>query len=247
MLGRRVFALMLAVAAGFGTTTAKAQVVLTGAVLFNCDNTGMFGGGFWNTLGGDGAFNLYLTAANSGNGGAFINSGNGAGASIAIPLGAGSHQFSMFGNVGSFNSHDALNLFFGGDNFNPAISVFAEVDFDPPAGFPAFGANSSPFTYALDFTHVPAAGTLSAVVGGTLVVLTDFHWSDPAVLGLDRVSAHDNVLDGTFDSVGSFTLFIAPVPEPHAVFALGLAAVALFGCHRRGKLSLKQKSRNRLV
>src|SRR5688500_15934020 len=76
---------------------------LTGAMLFSAHSNGQYSSEhYWNTRGPNDGANLYLTQANSGVNGAFLNSGDGAGTSINIDLSApGSYQFHFFGNAGT--------------------------------------------------------------------------------------------------------------------------------------------------
>src|SRR5262245_23215756 len=68
---------------------------LSGAIHFSSDSAGApFGGQIWNTHGGDFIFNLYFSTTSDGST-PFLNSGDGAAASINIPLAAGTTTLFM--------------------------------------------------------------------------------------------------------------------------------------------------------
>lgn len=213
---------------------ASADVALTGLIEFSTDATGASSGGsIWNTRGGDSFFNLYVTGANSGIGGGFVNDGDAAGAGINLALSPGTSQFFIFGEPGADIGHFALNLFFNGNNSAPGISTFAATNTSTSPPPPSFSADGSPSTLALDASTAAGAGTLSFTSGGTTVALTAYEWSAPAVETLDRVSAFNNVPSGVDDFVGSFTLQVSTVPEPTSVVMLAGGAVVFLGYGRR--------------
>ncbi len=150
---------------------ATADVVLTGLGQFSAASSGAAGSQFWNTLGGDGNFNLYVIASSDIDG-PFINSGNAAAASVNLPLTVGTHEFTIYGQPGSAASHAGLNLFFN-DAVPPAISVLA------PHNSSTIAPNFSSSTRSLTSTIVAAAGTLSFTVDNLTVSLTDYIWSSP--------------------------------------------------------------------
>jgi hypothetical protein len=223
-------------------TPSKANAgFLTGAVQFSTDSNGTFSGGqVWNTFADIGVFNLYVTQANSGINGAFLNSGNTNPATrIHVELSApGTYTFYMFGQPGFSVSHFGLNLFFNSDDVNPGISVFAPLTTTTVAN-PPFSANSSSSTPrlqdSLSLPFVSAAGTLVFSDGATNVRLTDYGWSDPAVKILNRVQAFNNTPDGVNDFVGHFTLEVTAVPEPGSLtlFCIGAVSLASYGWRRR--------------
>jgi hypothetical protein len=215
---------------------AHADLVLSGLIGFSADSTGAASeGNFWNTLGPPDdtidRFNLYVTQPNTGIVGPFLNSGNGSGTSISVPLSPGNFQFFIFGTeVRALPfSFAGLNLFFNGNNAMPGISVFAPVDESPSPPVPAFAANNSPLTADLTSLTTPGAGTLAFTAGGLLVRLTGYRFSVPTVEDLDRISPYIDAPDGFADLVGSFTVQVTVVPEPSSIICFGLGMVSLVG------------------
>ena len=145
-----------------GLSPAFAVPVLSGLVVHNSSSNGSYDGvalSRWNTLGNEThTSNLYVIAGSDFNG-TFINSGNGDAASISIPLALGDNTFSLLGREGFDAPYHTMNLFFGGANTTPLISVFGAAQTD--ATIPGFAATSSPNTYGLNAETLPGAGTLS--------------------------------------------------------------------------------------
>ncbi len=217
-----------------GVLRANADSTLTGAILFSADSSGAASGfESWNTLGGDGIYNLYVTTGELGD--PFINSGNSALTSISIPLSPGTHTFSIFGERATQGaiSHYGLNLFFNG-SASPDLSVFAPRTTSSTPPYAAFTANSSANTFKLDTSPVPAAGTLSYVFSGQIITLTGFFWAAPeTVFGMDRVSPANNAPSGIGDYVGQFTVSVTAVPEPTVAALLAAGLFLLAGRKRK--------------
>ena len=122
---------------------------LTGLTEFTTNGSGAWplGGASYNTHGGDGAWNVYVTAPNSGPNGAFLNSGNAAGASLNVDISApGTYTFYFYGQ-GTTLATAGLNLFFNGalPQSAPGISAFGAVN---GTSFSANGASSTlPLSY----------------------------------------------------------------------------------------------------
>ena len=221
-----------------------AGAVLTGLIEFSTDDSGAISGNpqVWDTQRDWRFYNLYVTQANTGLGGSFLNHGDGPETSISLELIPGTYNFWMFGAPYIDVDYFALNLFFDNDNTNPAISVFAPVNRSSSPPFPAFQANNSTSTWALDLSApngwiVPGAGTLSTTDRHLMITLTDYRWSAWDVYNLDRVSPGNDVPDGAADFVGTFTLHVAAVPEPCALtvwWVLGASGFTV-GCRRRRK------------
>jgi PEP-CTERM motif len=212
---------------------SAAATTLSGLTQFSTDANGNAAGGqLWNTLGGDGIFNLYVAPGPIAANNAFVNHGNAALVSIDIPLAIGANTFSIFGEPGSDTGHAALNLFFNGNPNIPGISVFAATR--TGALEPSFVANGGS-TLALGaggFVGVPGANTLSFVDGANTITLTDYFWATPSVNNLDRVSAFNDSPSGASDFIGQFTLTVSgptQVPEPStlALFGVGLVGVTV--------------------
>lgn len=225
------------------TITTKASAgVMTGALQFSTNNSGALSGGqVWNSLGGDGTFNLYVTQANSGINGAFLNSGNtNPAARINVDLSTpGTYMFHTFGQPGTIQSFFGLNLFFDSDDVNPGISVFAAVDTPLSPPYPSFSANSSSTLNLQNNAPSAGAGTLVWSDGTVNVTLTDYRWSQPDVENLDRIQGLNNVPGAGNDFVGHFTLEVTSVvPEPSSLTLLGLSALSMGGyalLRRRGR------------
>lgn len=210
----------------------------TGAILFGTDSSGNYqsspgANNAWNTLGGDAPYNLYLTLN-----GSALNTGNGAGASINVPLVAGQTYQIGFAVEQPLAAEFGLNLFFDGDNTNPGISALMTYTLGccgPPAIFQANTAANTPDLTALSL--VPGAGTLVLRSGGLRVELTDA--TILPTLG-SYTSAYSEIpdLNGP-DSTGVFTLAVTnDVPEPSSLVLL-IAPVLAVGftikSTRRGK------------
>lgn len=216
---------LLAPAAG------RAQT-LTDLVLFRTDAGGASIAEGWNTRGGDFVSNLYLRAPG---GGAFVNSGNGANAGVALDLSApGDYAFDFFAEnaIGAAGVTTlGLNLFFNDVAATPRISAFGSQG----GGFSANSASTS----APNFAAVPGAGTLAWTTGAVQVSLIGFSFQTAAST-TNLVSQYDNVPGGGNDVAGTLTLRVAPagaatVPEPGtlALFAPPLLVGALAVGRRR--------------
>jgi hypothetical protein len=204
---------------------------------------GIVDAAFSNTYGGDTySSNIYLVNGLPpiSLGGSFLNSGNltTVPTRIMIDLSTpGIYSFTGFadtsgGDVSVFD-HWGLNLFFGGDDVHPGISVFGQPNLIGPDNHPAFAPNLNAVTATLDpptMGNTPGAGSLSFSDGSTIITLSDYRLSGASVFGVDRVSQFDLGANGVSDAIVEFTLSVTsvPVPEPSSLIsaALGLAALA---------------------
>lgn len=223
----------------FIAAPAWADTVLSGLVEFQTDSTGKkIDPHAWNTLAGDGLWNLWVEK-----GGVWQNGPSDAQAGISISLADGDHTFVLYGNSAvdalGTDTHWGLNLFFGGDNANPRISVFAPLDTTSP-GVPAFQANGGNPTRRLDASDVPGAGTLSFTDGATTVALIDYWWSYPDVRNVDLADPYVLGSDGRYDYTGQFTLRVqterastSTVPEPATSALLAMVVTGVVAAHRR--------------
>lgn len=210
------------------------QIFLTGLLQQGTGTNGQTAGSpIWNTLGNEVSFaNIYLTQPNAGYTAPLINSGNGANASISVPLTQGTYQFYFF-TMGFWDNNPGqygLNLFFNGDNTNPGIAAFSSAGVGS-----ATPVQSGLNTLSLDGDNgnqVPAPGALTYTANGLSVTLTGYGFGQPGVFGgpaLDRVGNLDSQPDGYLDSVGFFDLTVAPVPEPSTLAIACVAALLFFG------------------
>lgn len=214
---------------------AEAAPVLTGGVLFNATPSGAYDGSGvrWNTLGGDGLFNLYFQDAVTL---AWVNSGNTvASTALNVTMSPGTFLYNIFGEPGLVPAQGSvgLNLFFNGAAAVPSISavnVFGGVGSPSP--------NASPSTLQLNGSStVAGANTLSFTQDGLIVTLNVFSWNRSGTFA-NVVSGFDNVpsSNGTIDFLGSVRLDVrtqsSEIPEPGS-WSLVLCAGLLFLVRRR--------------
>ena len=209
-------------------TQSGKSTTLTGAALFDVNAAGNAGTQFWNTLGGDAFRNLYLVEPPLN---IFVNSGNGPGASLNVPLTAGVNYVFIYWAQPGTGTNFGLNLFFNGDSSSPRISGLV------PGNSTSFTVNSSASTKRLDGTNVAAAGTAMFVDGGTSITLAAF--TNFASL-TDRVQDLDNSPGGGPDFTGFITLSVTEVPEPGtaalSATALTLAMLAVCALKPAGRV-----------
>ena len=196
---------------------------LTGVKAFSAnDLKGAANNRSWfDTVGGNWDFNLYLTEANTGIDGAFLNQGDGASASINIPLNLGTYSFWMY-SVGVTDSNWGLNLYFDSDQTSPKITGISSLKTNSTD--PAFFANpasSVPVLSSTTLTQSPKS--LVYQTNGAYITLSSYFFAAPSVFQKNRVSAHDSIPDSSMNSVSFMTLTVSSVPEP-STYALGLIA-----------------------
>lgn len=206
-------------------SSAQAQS-LTDITLSRLNGSGNTINEGWNTRGGDSISNLYLL-----NGITPVNAGNGSGASIAIDLSTtGTYTFGFFGENVNNNTVPELsiNLFFNSNAANPRISAFGL----PGGGFsPHGGTGNTP-----PFSSVAGANSLSFDNNGLRITLTNFSYDTDS--GADQVNSFINTPNGLGDTVGTFTLNVAPivvVPEMSPLALLALGSIVGGICYRRKK------------
>jgi hypothetical protein len=230
---RIVRTLALVVVALLMAFAASAQPTLTGMVEFSTNSAGSaFLNQVWNTLGFDATWNLYVIPGAIG--GTFVNTGDGAGMSISIPLAPGTHTFALHGDFSETTvQYMGLNLFFAGDNTNPRISVFGADGLI--GGTPTGGS-----TYTLAGAPTPGANSVSFTADGYRVTLSEFLYRGN-FSALDRVSPHSDSANARNDNLVTFTLtveFVGAVPtlSTAGIAALGLlvAAAAFVALRRLG-------------
>jgi PEP-CTERM motif len=181
----------------------------------------------WNTRGLDSTgFNLYLS---TNDGASFINSGNGAGASINLPLALGDNTFFFFGSA-NFDATLALEIMLNGtDSSNPTISAVT-TDGALATDHTAYSGTA----YRNDLSTTVGSGTLnSGLFGLNVVSLKSFSYKTNTPTR-NLVSLYDLGADGFNDTYGSFTLTLGPAaPEPGTLGLLGLGIVAGIAARRR--------------
>ena len=211
--------LVLAICATFVSFGSVSAATLTGATLFTSNSQGLTNLETWNTLGGDLIFNLYLL-----NGVTPVNTGNGAGASISIPLILpGNYTFAYRAQPAlQTPTHFGLNLFFGGDGNTPGISAVVG------ANSSNFAANSSLLTNRLNGLPIaPGAGTLVYNEGDIRVTLTALSQERAGGNTVGGYTSTPGLLGGN-DFRGSFTLQVeTPEPSTYLMFGMGLVGLAV--------------------
>jgi hypothetical protein len=224
-IARRTFRLTVLAGTLLVAASSASALSLTGAFVFQTDSTGDAKADpvRFRTRGGDSIFALYLMDESSG---LFINGPGYFDATINISLSAGTYTFLGFGDSAQLDPlFFGLNLFFNGDNFNPAISAFAAINSTE------FSVNADDRTRPLsDSPYVPGAGTVVFADSEMTATLTEFEWNFPA--GVDSVGSGSIGANGRDDWTGKFTLVVTEggvIPEPSAMalVSLGLAGIAL--------------------
>jgi hypothetical protein len=217
--------------------TARAASI-TGLIVFDTDSSGNRAvTRAWNTNGGDGIYNIYMTDTTFG--GAFVNADDDANTSLNYALTPGAYQFYMYGEATASDPYYGLNLFFDGDNTNPGISAFAQANTDPadaPA-YPAISANGAANTPdLLNNGGQSGANTLVYNDGSVIVTLTDYWFSNANVRSENRVQAFDETAGGGLDLTGAFAVTVTAVPEPSTASLLALGLVGIAAMRRRTAL-----------
>ena len=204
---------------------SAASVQLTDITVFSADSTGTFvQEQVWETRPNEN-FVAWLQQGESG--GPFLTGPTSANAQPNISLLSGANGFRLLASQALSHTDRifGINLFFN-NSLTPSISAYGSMrtNSSQPS---SFVADSSTFTPATDWSPnhhaIPAAGTLSCVIGNQQITLTDFFWADPSVYGLDSVGQYTTGPDGALDYVGGINLSVTTVPEPSSCTLLVLA------------------------
>jgi hypothetical protein len=162
-------------------------------------------GDYWNTLGGDHSWDLWL--ALNPDGSSPINGPSDSQAAISVPLEAArAYTFYMFGASNGLFNFGGLNLFFEGDNSTPGISVFG------PVNSLAFAPNASS-TYTLAVTPVNGASTVTHSAAGVVVALTEYNWNTPATPPGNVCQPYSFTQGAQGCFFGSFSLRVFPAAD----------------------------------
>lgn len=186
----------------------RGEPKLTGATLYSADPGGVpLGISLWNTVGGDGIFNVYFFEG-SFDAPVFLNRGDlTTSAALKWPMGPGEVELGFAAST-TPHGYVGLNLYFGTNR----ISAFRAVDHSSvfwvlPSDTPTFGLSGIE----------KGSGTLSVRVEDLVVTLLDFTLDLPP---RDRVGDFDANPDGAPDTVGHIRLRVDAKPEVSLVIEI---------------------------
>lgn len=197
------------------TTAAHAAVKLTALTINSTDANGKIqgvGAHRFKTTQHGGQPAIFLIPGDDSTA-AIINGPNTAKNNIDIPLTAGTHTYTILAE--SANSYKWTNYsiqFFFDLAQAPQISALAPLNTTSTLFFPPFTANKES-TENLAGYPVKTNGTLVYKSGNVEVKLTAFHFSQPELFNIDRVSPFEVRSDRVLDYVGQFTLEVTAPPE----------------------------------
>ncbi len=213
---------------------ASAQFRLTGLTVYNATSNGTANGGFWNSVGGDFPFNVYLFTGTT-TAPTFLTSGDTL-ASVApnVTLATGTNTLN-FVTATSPAEYFGLNFYFNDNNNTNRITAVVR-NTGSGGGFAQVASGVS--TYGLpNNSNVSSANSLSFTTGGQTVTLTGL---TIATGSADLAQAYNNAPGGGGDNVGTMTLTVsgivsAPEPGALALVGMGLLPLGLVAVRRRAK------------
>ena len=153
---------------------------LTGAVVYSTDAAGAPSSGeYWNTVGGDNRYNLYVAIGPQD---PILNPANGASTSLNLPLPVGTYTYDIYGDGSTVFDHYGLALFFNGST-TPFIAAFTATGEGSTVEVPKLDGS-----VGLDTSSAASPAALTFIDTTTIVTLGNFTWNAPTTGGLDRVS-----------------------------------------------------------
>lgn len=212
--------------------------LLTDISVFSSNSDGHYWNGLiWNTQGSDtepvppGRWNLYISKDDlGGTTPSFENGFNDSRTRIALPLTTGNNTFSIYaeGVSTAFDAqqHFVMNLYFDGVQSAPGISAVQNLSNSNLAA-----AGSAMGLDIFGDTWQQEAGSLSTIMDGLLITLTDFSW----ITNSQRDVVYDYYANdapyssgsGRMDFYGSFTLNVISIPEPAMLTLMGLGLAGI--------------------
>lgn len=203
--------------AAFSTSPALAAVKLTAMHIVSTDEAGKIqgvGAHRFRTTQHGGHPAIFLVPGDD-PAAAILNGPKTADNEIDITLSAGTHTFTILAersNSYTWTNY-TLQLFF--DRARSAqISALVPLNVNSTQFFPPFSANPGQIE---DLAGYPgkSPGALVYKSGPNEVTLTAFHFSDPSLYRLDRVSPFEVRSDRVLDFVGQITLEVKAPPQIH--------------------------------
>ena len=227
----------LAILSLLPASRAAAQLQLRNATVYEVDSAGNFDGFmYWDTIYGNGAYDVFAIEGTDAAGGAILN-GGGSTRSFASDLATGTHHFTFLMEPISLTPNGGINLYFN-DSLTPNISAYVAPDSASTTPIPTDGLTYNPFGGGDNTLH----GALSFTTNNLDIKLTGLSIKSPNVAPvLDRVSPFSAVPGGVPDLVVQVTFTVTDAsidviqsnPEPGSLALLAGLAVSGVVCARR--------------